>query len=106
MAVIAKKVKNHWSSSISTNNHLNNHISHMITKLSAACYAVRSKTVSAPLRLSNQFVSHIFHSVIRYRIIFGGNLSNSAMTFTLQKKTVRIMAGELPRTPCRSLLKN
>jgi hypothetical protein len=46
-----------------------------------------------------------FHSIVQYGIIFGGNSSNSRKIFTLQKKTIRIMVGEHPRTSCRSLFK-
>jgi IS1 family transposase len=38
-------------------------------------------------------------------IIFWGNSSNSGKIFTLQKKSIRIMVGARPRTPCRSLFK-
>jgi len=34
-----------------------------------------------------------------------GNSSNSAKIFTLQKRTVRIMAGAQPRTLCRRIFK-
>jgi len=42
---------------------------------------------------------------MKYGIIFWGNSSNSKMTFTLQKKVIRIMAGVKPRNSCRSLFK-
>jgi hypothetical protein len=47
-----------------------------------------------------------FHSIMKYGIILGGgggNSSNSKKIFTLQKKTVRLMAGVKPRNSCRSL---
>ena len=43
-----------------------------------------------------------FHSVIKYGIILGDNPSNNRKIFTLNKKTVRIMAGAQTRTSCRS----
>jgi hypothetical protein len=36
-------------------------------------------------------------------MIFGGNSSNSKMRFTLQKRTIRIIAGVKSRNSCRSL---
>jgi hypothetical protein len=46
-----------------------------------------------------------FHSIIKYRIIFWRNSSNSGKIFTLQNKIIRIMVGAHPRTPCRCLFK-
>jgi hypothetical protein len=42
---------------------------------------------------------------MKYGIIFLGNSSNSKMIFTLEKKTVRIVAGNKPRNSCSSLFK-
>jgi len=53
----------------------------------------------------NTLKSIYFHSVIKYGIIFWGDLSNSGKIFTLQKKIVTIMAGAQRRPPCRSLMK-
>jgi hypothetical protein len=46
-----------------------------------------------------------FHNLMKYRIIFWGNSSDSKMVFTLEKKTVRIIVGTKPQTPCRDLFK-
>jgi len=46
-----------------------------------------------------------FHSTIKHGIIIWGNSSNSGKIFTLQKKTVRIIAGTKPRTSCSCPLK-
>jgi hypothetical protein len=46
-----------------------------------------------------------FHSVMKYGIIFWGNLYNSRKIFTLPKKIIRIMASVKHRNSCRSLLK-
>jgi hypothetical protein len=40
---------------------------------------------------------------MKYGIIFGSNYSNSKMTLTLQKRTVRIIAGVKSRNSCRNL---
>jgi hypothetical protein len=63
----------------------------MIAMLHGACYAVRSMVHN--------------HSIIKYRIIGGGNSCNSRKIFTLQKKITRIMAGAQPRTSRRSVFK-
>jgi hypothetical protein len=62
-------------------------------------------SVSVTLTLSNHFCYAYFDSVVKYRIIFGGNFSNSGKIFSLEKKIVRIMAGAQPRASCRSLFK-
>jgi hypothetical protein len=46
-----------------------------------------------------------FHSIMKYRIILGGNSSNRKIVLTLQKKAVRLTAGVKPRIPSRSLFK-
>jgi hypothetical protein len=76
----------------------------MIPQLSGACYAVRSVFHISSINTLKSVYSTYFHSVIKYRIIFRGNSSNSRNIFALQKK-IRIMVGAHPRTPCRSLLK-
>jgi hypothetical protein len=44
-------------------------------------------------------------SVMEYGIIFWRNSSESRKGFQLQKKTIRIMAGSMPRTSYKSLFK-
>jgi hypothetical protein len=80
-------------------NNLNwkNHINQLVSKLSGACYVVRSV-----LHISN--IAY-FHSLMKYGIIFWGNSSDSKKVFTLQKKIVRIMMGVKSHNPCRDLFK-
>jgi hypothetical protein len=40
---------------------------------------------------------------MKYGIIFGGDSPNSKIIFTLQKRTVRIIAGVKSRNSCRNL---
>jgi IS1 family transposase len=40
---------------------------------------------------------------MKYGINFGGNSPNSKMIFTVQKRTIRIIAGVKSRTSCRNL---
>jgi hypothetical protein len=90
---------------LQTDNHLNwkNHINQLIQKLSGACYAVRSllHISNADTLKSNYFA--YFYSLMKYRIIFRGNSSDSKKVFTLQKKIVRIMVGIKPQNSCREL---
>jgi hypothetical protein len=86
--------------------HLNwkNHIEQMIPKLSAACYAIRLMVHISNINTHINLLC-IFHSDIKYWIIFGGNISNSENILILPKKVARIMVGAQPRTLRRSLFK-
>jgi hypothetical protein len=46
-----------------------------------------------------------FHSLMKYRIIFWGNSSDSKKVITLQKKIATIMMGDKSRNFCRDLFK-
>ena len=83
----------------------NNLIEQMVFKLSGACYAVRSVVHISNINILKSIYYAYFHSVIKYGIIFGGNISNSGKNFSLQKKIIRIMASAQPRTSCRSIFK-
>jgi hypothetical protein len=86
-------------------NHLSwkNHIDLMIPKLSRACYAIRLMShINSTDTLKSIYFAY-FHSIMKYGIIFWGNSSNSKIIFTLQKRTVRIIAGVKYRTSCRNL---
>jgi hypothetical protein len=92
---------------LQTDNHLNwkNHIQQMIPKLSGACYAVRSMVHISNTNTLKSIYYAYFHPLIKCGIIFWCNSSNGRKIFTLQKKTVRIVAGAQPRNSCRSLFK-
>jgi hypothetical protein len=77
----------------------------MISKLSGVCYTIRSMVHINNINTIKSIYYSRFHSTIKYGIFFGGNSSNSAKMFTLQKKTVRITIGAQPRTSCRSMFK-
>jgi len=81
--------------SLQIDKHLNwkNHIDLMIPKLIRACYAIRSMS-----HISSLFP---FHNEMWNN--FWGNSLNSKMIFTLQRRTVRIIAGVKSRTSCRNL---
>jgi hypothetical protein len=93
---------------IRLDNHLNwkDHIDQIIPKLSSACYAVRQIYYFINQNTLKSIFFAYFHSVVKYGIMFWGNLSNSRKIFTLQKKIIRIMVGAHPRTSCRRLFKN
>ena len=83
-----------------TDNHINwkNHIEQMIPKLSGECYANSLMVHISNINTTNSIYYADFHSIIKYGIFFGGNSSNSAIIFTLQKKDIRNMADAQPRT--------
>jgi hypothetical protein len=62
-----------------------NHIYKLIPKLSEGCYAVRS--------IFKSLYFAYFHSTVKYETIVGSDSSNSKKIFTLQNKTVTLMAG-------------
>jgi hypothetical protein len=81
------------------------HIDHLVPKLSGACYAVRSLSHISNINPLKLIYFTYFYFLMRYGIIFWGNSSDSKKVFTLQKKTVRIIVGAKPQTPCRDLFK-
>jgi hypothetical protein len=86
-------------------NHLTwkNHIDLFILKLSRACYAVGSMSrISSSDTLKSIYVGY-FHSIMKYGIIFGGNSPCSKTILTLQKRTIRIIAGVKSRNSCRNI---
>ena len=72
----------------------------MTPTLSGACYAIRLMAHISNINSLKSIYYAYFHSIIKYGIIFCSNFSNSGKIFTLQKKTVRIMAGYQPRISC------
>ena len=77
----------------------------MTPKLSGACYAIRLMVHISCINTLKSTYYVYFHSIIINRLIFWGNSSNSGKSFTLQKKTLIIMAGSQTRTSCGSLFK-
>jgi hypothetical protein len=88
-------------------NHSNweNHIDQFVPELSGACYAVRSMSHISNTDILKSIYFAYFHSLMKYGIILGGNLSDSKKIFTLQKKIVRITVGVKPRNSFRALFK-
>ncbi len=70
------------------------HIECIKTKLSSACYAMRSiKPYVATNTLKMIYYSY-FHSIMTYGLLFWGNCTDSQKIFRLQKKIIRIMMGK------------
>ena len=67
------------------------HFDQLSSKLSSACYIIRSlKSVISTKSLRTIYFSYV-HSVITYSIIFWGNSPYSNNIFKLQKRAIRII---------------
>jgi hypothetical protein len=64
----------------------------MIPKLSRACYAIRSMSHINSTDTFKSIYFAYFHSIMKYGIIFWSNYPKSKMMFTLQKRTIIIIA--------------
>jgi hypothetical protein len=81
------------------------HITHILPRLSSACYAIK---VITPLMSEDtlKIIYHSYiHSIITYGIIFWGNSPHNTGIFKIQKWTVRIMTKSRSRDSCRQLFK-
>jgi hypothetical protein len=76
-------------------NHLDwkNDIEQMAPQLSVASYGVRSMDRISNIITLKSIYCALFRFIINYGIILGGNSSNSRKNFTLQKPTIRTVAG-------------
>jgi hypothetical protein len=82
------------------------HITHLIPKLSKACYVLRRiRPFMSQDALKSVYYSY-FHSLLTYGIIVWGNSSYSSHIFRLQKKAVRIITGSRPRDSCTEVFKH
>jgi hypothetical protein len=81
------------------------HIEELISKLSTACYVIRSiKPYMSHTTLIMVDYS-LFHSIMNYGLIFCGNSSYSCTIFRMQRKVIRIIMGCRSRDSCRNLFK-
>jgi hypothetical protein len=68
-----------------------NHTNQLISKLSSACYVIRSlRAVVSKNTIRMIYFSYV-HSIITYGIIFWGKTPNGIKIFKMQKKIIRIM---------------
>jgi hypothetical protein len=81
------------------------HIEQIVSRLSNACYAVRSIFHFSYLDTLKMIYFAYFHSIMKYGIIFWGNHTDSMRVFQLQKKIVRIMTGTKSSASCKPLFK-
>jgi hypothetical protein len=80
-----------------------NHIEELISKLSTACYVIRSiKPYMSHTTLIMVYYS-LFLSIMNYGLIFWRNSSYSCKIFRLQKKVIRIIMGCRSRDSCNNL---
>ena len=83
----------------------NTHLDHLTTKVSRACYAIRT---IKPFMTVNTLITvyhACFHSLLSYGLILWGNSSYSINIFRLQKKAIRIISGISNRDSCRDYFK-
>ena len=73
------------------------------SKLSSACYAMRSVKPYVSINTLKMIYHSYFHSVMIYGLLFWAHSSNSTRIFRLQKKIIRIMMGCRSSASCRKL---
>jgi hypothetical protein len=82
------------------------HVECMKSKLSSACYAMRSVKPYVTINMLKMIYYSFFHSVMTYGLLFWGNSLDSIKIFRLQKKIIRNMMGSRSRDSCRKLFFN
>jgi len=89
-------------------NNLNwsNHTDQMTPKLSRKCYVAGSMFHIRNIDTLITIYFAYFNSIMKYSIIFWGNLSNSKPIFTTHKRAVGIMVGTSTRNSFRCLRLN
>jgi hypothetical protein len=76
------------------------HIECIKSKLSSACYAMRSVKSYVTINTLKMIQYSYFHSVMTYGLLFWGSSPDSIKIFRLQKKIIRIMMGCRSRDSC------
>jgi hypothetical protein len=85
--------------------HGKSHVDQLMSKLSTACYTMRTiKPIMSQDTLVMVYCVY-FHLIMSYGIIFWGNSSYSINVFRLQKKVIRIITGISSRDSCRDHFK-
>jgi hypothetical protein len=79
------------------------HIEHISSKLSAACFIIRSLKPYTSINTLKIVYYSYFNSIVNYGLPFLGNSPQSMRIFRIQKKVVRIMLGYRRRDSCRNL---
>ena len=69
------------------------HIESIKSKLSSACYVMRSVKPYVTINTLKMIYCSYFHAVMAYGLLFWGNSPESINFFRLQKKIIRIITG-------------
>jgi hypothetical protein len=77
-------------------------VEYILPKRSSAIFVIRSLSYFMSSETLRMVYFSYLHSIIKYGIIFWGNLTNISRVFKLQKKVIRIISGEGSRDSCRS----
>jgi hypothetical protein len=81
------------------------HVKLILPKLSNACLAMRNMKSYSNIETLRMIYLAYFHLIMKYGIIFGGNLTEAKKVFLLQKRTSRIMMELNHRNSCRPVFK-
>jgi len=82
------------------------HIDQMMSKLNTACFVIRSlQAVMSTETLRMVYFAYV-HSIMSYRIIFGGNQPYSEKIFKIQKRVIRIITNSRMRDSCKELFQS
>jgi hypothetical protein len=80
------------------------HIEFIKSKLSSACYAVRSVKPFLTINTLKMIYYSYFDSVMTYGLLLWGNSPDSIKILRLQKKIIRIMTGSRLKDSCRKIV--
>jgi len=79
------------------------HIDLVTKKLSTICYLLRSIKPYLSSSILQMIYYSLFHSIMSYGIILGGNSPHSLIIFKMHKRAIRTMIGCGHRESCRKL---
>jgi hypothetical protein len=82
------------------------HIGTAVTKLSSACYTIRTVKPFLPQEPMKMVYCSYFHSIIIYKLICWGNICYSNIIFRLQKKLLELLWGLETDTLAEYILEN
>lgn len=81
------------------------HIDQLMSKLSIACYAIRTIQLFKSQETLRTIYFSYAHSIMTYSIILWGNSFYSILIFRLHKRIIRIIMNTRGRDSCRELFK-
>jgi hypothetical protein len=77
----------------------------MLHKLGNACFAIRDVKYCNDIETLRMMYHAYFHSIMKYWIVFWGNLPGAKNVILLQKTTIKIMMGVKHRSTCSPAFK-